>query len=366
MSINNWIDLRSDTLTIPTPAMREAMASAEVGDDVYGEDPTVNKLQEMAAAKTGMEAALFVSSGTQGNLLALLSHCGRGDEVILGDHSHIFLAEAGGSAAVGGIHPRAVPSQQDGTLRLNDIRAAIRGDNEHYPITKLIALENTSGVMYGSVLTPDYVAQVSDIARSHNLCLHIDGAPIFNACVAQGVDIKAYTQHIDSISICLSKGLSAPVGSLLCGSKAFIRKAHRARKLLGGATRQAGVLAAAGIISLEQMIDRLSEDHANARLLADGVNRIPGLNVKSAQSNIVFIDIDPTLPIKTGDLQKQLSNNRIKMSAFSPTRLRAVTHCYVERAEIEQVLQVLAHSMASGGVTQNDNIVSTSPYFQKN
>lgn len=364
MSINHWIDLRSDTLTVPTPAMREAMASAEVGDDVYGEDPTVNKLQDMIAAKTGMEAALFVSSGTQGNLLALLAHCGRGDEAILGTHSHMFIAEAGGSAAVGGIHPRTVPTQPDGTLRLDDLQAAIRGDNEHYPITRMIALENTSGSMYGAVLPPDYVAQVRELTHRHHLALHIDGARIFNACVAQGVDITAYTRHIDSISICLSKGLGAPVGSLLCGSKAFIRKAHRARKLVGGATRQAGVLAAAGIVALEQMIDRLRDDHDNARVLAEGINRIAGLTVKSAPSNIVFIDIDPDCPIKSGDVVKHLADHRIKIGAFSPTRMRAVTHCYVDRAEILAVLQVLTQIMASAApVMGQPSAIAHSPYF---
>jgi threonine aldolase len=334
-------------VTVPTPAMREAMASAEVGDDVYGEDPTINRLQEIAAAKVGMEDAVFVSSGTQGNLIALLVHCQRGDEVILGDKSHIYNAEAGGSATVGGIHPRPLMSYPDGTLNLDDICNAIRPDNEHYPITRLIAIENTHAVMYGSVLPVDYVKQVAHIARGHGLKLHIDGARIFNAAVAKHVDVTAYTQHADSISFCLSKGLSAPVGSMLCGSKTFIANAKRKRKLLGSGMRQAGIIAAAAIIALEQMIDRLAEDHENAKRLSEGINRIPFLKANVPQSNIVYIDIDPSAPFDSQKLAQLANHQRVKVGAWSARRIRCVTHCYINSAEVDTTVQVLQAGVAA-------------------
>jgi threonine aldolase len=219
MSLNNYIDLRSDTLTIPTPAMREAMAKAIVGDDVFGEDPTINKLQEMAAERMGKEAGLFVSSGTMGNLVAMLTHCQRGEEIIIGDQAHIFIYEAGSSAAVGGIHPHTIPNQPDGSLKIEDILGAIRSENDHFPVTRMIGLENTHNRMGGTVLTPEYTKQVADLAHAHDIRLHIDGARIYNAAVALGVDVKELTRHADSVTFCLSKGLSAPVGSVLCGTK---------------------------------------------------------------------------------------------------------------------------------------------------
>lgn len=255
------IDLRSDTVTQPTPAMREAMAKAVVGDDVFGEDPTVNRLQEMAAVLMGKEAGLFVASGTMGNLAAILAHCGRGDEVILGNKAHTFLFEAGGISALGGVHSHQVPNQADGSLALGDILAAIRSDDPHNPITRLVVLENTHNRCGGVYQTAAYTRAAGDLAHQHSISLHLDGARIFNAAAAQGLLAKELTSPVDSVTFCLSKGLCAPVGSVLCGSKDFIFRAHRIRKQLGGGMRQAGVLAAAGIVALQTMVARIGEDH---------------------------------------------------------------------------------------------------------
>ena len=261
------IDLRSDTLTQPTPAMRQAMANAEVGDDVFGEDPTIGRLEEKAAGRLGKEAGLLVSSGTQGNLVSLLTHCGRGDEAIMGDQSHTFRYEQGGCAALGGIMPHLVRNQLDGTMSLGEIRAAIRGADIHAPRTRLICIENTHNRCGGVPLTVEYTQQVADLAHEHGLCLHIDGARLFNAAVALGVDACHLVRGADSVTICLSKGLGAPVGSVVCGSREFIHEARRARKVLGGGMRQAGIIAAAGIIALEQMVDRLADDHLHAEVV---------------------------------------------------------------------------------------------------
>ncbi|RJP46756.1 MAG: low-specificity L-threonine aldolase, partial [Anaerolineaceae bacterium] len=275
----NPIDLRSDTVTRPTPAMREAMAKAEVGDDVYAEDPTINRLQEIAAARTGKEAALYVPSGTMGNLASILAHCQRGDEVMLGDKSHTFLYEAGGISVVGGIHSRQLPNQPDGSLLLSDLEVGLRGPDSHFPPSRLICLENTHNRCGGTYQTPDYFRQVGEFAQKHGLKVHLDGARIFNATVVQGVDVKEFTQHVDSLTFCLSKGLAAPVGSLICGTHEFIQRVHRQRKVLGGGMRQAGILAAAGIVALEMMVERLSEDHARARALAERLGKLRGLVV---------------------------------------------------------------------------------------
>jgi threonine aldolase len=250
-----FIDLRSDTVTLPTPAMREAMATAEVGDDVLGEDPTINRLEAMAAERVGKEAGLFVSSGTMANLVSVLTHCARGEEIIVGDHGHIFLFEAGGASAVGGIHSRQVPNQPDATLDLAQVEAAIRPDDDHSPRTRLICLENTHNRCGGACLTPEYMGQVRALADRYGLKIHLDGARVFNAAVALGVDVRKLTRDADSVSFCLSKGLSAPVGSLVCGPADFIHEARRARKVLGGGMRQGGVIAAAGVVALEQMVD---------------------------------------------------------------------------------------------------------------
>jgi threonine aldolase len=343
------IDLRSDTVTQPTPAMRDAIYRAEVGDDVMGEDPTVNRLEEMAAERLGKAAALFVASGTMGNLAALLAHCQRGDEVILGDVAHTFLYEAGGMAALGGIHPRPLPNQRDGTLRLDQIEAAVRADNPHYPYSRLIALENTHNRCGGVAIPPDYFASVREIADRHGLSIHLDGARIFNAAVALGVDPREITQHVDSVTFCLSKGLSAPVGSVLCGDVDFIYRAHRARKLLGGAMRQAGILAAAGIVALDKMVDRLAEDHVRARRLAEGIATIPGftIDLETVQTNIVYFDLASDLPLKGAEVVARLRQRDVLIGYSSDRGFRAVTHCWIDDPGIVQALAALQDAMSA-------------------
>ncbi|HYA78933.1 MAG TPA: low-specificity L-threonine aldolase, partial [Candidatus Nitrosopolaris sp.] len=289
------IDLRSDTITRPTPAMREAMAMAPVGDDVYGEDPTVNRLQEMAAERMGKEAGLYVASGTMGNLTAILSHCQRGDEVMVGSKAHTFLFEAGGISALGGVHSCQLPNQPDGSLALEHIRAAIRPDDPHEPISRLICLENTHNRCGGTCQSVEYTREVAAFAHERGLKVHLDGARIFNAAAALGVPAKALADAADSVTFCLSKALCAPVGSVLCGTKEFIARSRRIRKMLGGGMRQAGILAAAGIVALETMADRLGEDHARARRLADGLRAIPGLVLENATpaTNLVFVSLSP-------------------------------------------------------------------------
>ena len=337
------IDLRSDTFTLPTPAMREAMAEAPVGDDVFGEDPTVKALEALAAERMGKEAALFVTSGTQGNLVSLLAHCGRGDEAIMGDQAHTYIYEQGGSAALGGIHPRAIPSERDGSLALDKIEAAIRADDQHFPVSRLVCLENTHNRAGGTYLTPAYTDAVADLAHQYGLKLHIDGARIFNAAVAQGVDVRELVRGADSVTFCLSKGLSAPVGSVVCGSADFIRRAHRARKVLGGGMRQAGIIAAAGIVALNDMVERLADDHANARRLAEGIASLPGitLDLDLVQTNIVYFNLDhPALtPTK---LVEQLRRREVGLFDLGPKRLRAVTHHGIEAEHIEEAIAAFA------------------------
>ena len=346
--VNGWIDLRSDTVTVPTPQMREAMAAAEVGDDVYGDDPTVNRLQELVAARLGKEAGLFVTSGTQGNLVSLLAHLGRGDEFIVGDRSHIYLSEAGGSAAVVSAHARVLRNNADGTMNLEEIKASINPENEHLAHTRLVCLENTHNQCYGTALTVGYTKQVADLAHAQNLMLHIDGARLFNAAVAQNVPANALVEYADSVTICLSKGLGAPVGSVISGTKKFIAQAHRARKLVGGAMRQAGIVAAAGIVALETMVERLAEDHANARRLAEKLSAIPGIliDVSKVTSNLVFFDIDPALGIDGATLSARAAKHRVRFGGTAyRTRVRAVTHCWVSQSEVDEVAQVIADSL---------------------
>jgi len=342
------IDLRSDTVTLPSPEMREAIYRAELGDDVFGEDPTVNRLEQMAAERVGKEAALLVVSGTMGNAVSILTHCGRGSEVILGDLCHSFIYEAGGTAALGGIHPRTVPNQPDGTLRLQDIEAAIRSDNVHFPRTRLICLENTHNRCYGAALTPEYMIQVGGLARRRGLALHLDGARIFNAAVALGVGVRELTRDADSVSFCLSKGLAAPVGSLLCGSKEFIAEARRTRKLLGGGMRQAGIIAAAGIVALTQMVDRLQEDHDNARRLAVGIIGIEGLSIDPArvQTDIVYFDLLRDKPYAE-ELAREAARRGLRILSVGPNRLRAVTHYGITAGDIDQALSILAEALDS-------------------
>jgi threonine aldolase len=290
-SARRTIDLRSDTVTLPTPAMRKAMLTAELGDDVLGEDPTVNRLEELAARKLGKEAALLVPSGTMANLASVLTRCSRGEEIILGDRSHIFLNEAGGISALGGIHPHTLPNLPNGTLALDRITGAVRGDNVHFPRTGLICLENTHNRCCGSALPLEYHREVRDLAddmgrgagphrgEGSGLVVHLDGARIFNAAAALDVDAGRIAATADSVSFCLSKGLCAPVGSLICGTEEFISEARRTRKMLGGGMRQAGVIAAAGIAALEEMVDRLREDHEHAARLRTGLEGIPGISL---------------------------------------------------------------------------------------
>ncbi len=340
------IDLRSDTVTLPTAAMREAICNAELGDDVFGEDPTTIRLEQMAAERMGKEAAMMVASGTMGNLVCVLSYCRRGDEVILGDQSHTFVYEAGGVSALGGVHPHTIVNQPDGTMRLENIEAAIRADNVHFPRTRLICLENTHNRCGGAVLTPGYMQQVASLAHDRGLLLHLDGARIFNAAVALDVDVKELTRHVDSVSFCLSKGLSAPVGSVICGSAEFIAEARRNRKAVGGGMRQCGIIAAAGIEALEQMIDRLAEDHANARRLAEGIAGIAGLSIEleRVQTNIVFFDLASEEPAAE-KLVTELADRGVKILASGPHRLRAVTHYGINNDDIDLALAALEGAM---------------------
>jgi threonine aldolase len=336
-----YIDLRSDTVTQPTPAMRQAMAQAEVGDDVYGEDPTINRLQELAANMVGKEAGLFVPSGTMSNLAAMLAHCTRGDEVILGNKAHTFLYEAGGISALGGIHSCQIPNQPDGTLALEDIQAAIRPDDVHEPITRLITLENTHNRCGGVAITAEYTQAIGELAREHDIRLHLDGARLFNAAVTLGLNAEDLVKPVDSVSICLSKGLCAPAGSVLCGSKEFIRGAHRIRKQLGGGMRQAGILAAAGIVALESMVDRLVEDHRRAKNLAQGLAKIPGLYIRPEipQTNMVFVHLsDTTRLLKAEQIEQRLLERGIRVGTVGPWSFRLVTHYWIDDQDIELTL----------------------------
>ncbi len=337
----NNIDLRSDTVTQPTPEMREAMAKAVVGDDVYGEDPTVNKLQELAAKIMGKEAGLFIPSGTMGNLSAMLAHCQRGDEVILGNKSHTFLFEAGGISALGGVHSCQLPNQPDGSIKLDDIRNAIRSDDPHNPITRLIALENTHNRCGGTYQIPAYTREVCDFAHQHGLAVHLDGARIFNAAIACGVSVKEMVSHVDSVTFCLSKGLCAPVGSILCGSREFIRQAHRIRKQLGGGMRQAGILAAAGIVALEHMVDRLIEDHIHARKLADGLRLITSivLDEGTATTNMVFIKIRDDVNYSAQQISNLLEKQGIRIGIVGERRFRMVTHYWINDNDINKTIE---------------------------
>lgn len=335
------IDLRSDTLTRPTAAMRSAMAEAEVGDDVFGEDPTVNRLEALAARRMGKPAALLVASGTMGNLVSQLTHCGRGDESLLGDQSHVFYYEQGGASALGGIHPRTLPNEPDGTIAPEKIEAAIRPDDVHFPRSRLIILENTHNRCNGTPLPPTYTDRVGELARRHGLKLHIDGARIFNAAVAQGVDAARLAAPADSISFCLSKGLSAPVGSVICGDQAFIARARRVRKSLGGGMRQAGVIAAAGLVALSEMVDRLADDHANAAKLAVGLAHIPGILIdpRTVATNIVYFRLEKT-GLTAPSLAAALQKEGVRLLPTAPDQLRAVLHRHVGADDVARALTV--------------------------
>ena len=337
----NTIDLRSDTLTQPTKNMRKAMTEAEVGDDVFGEDPTVNRLEKIAADRMGKESAVFVPSGTMGNLISMLSHCNRGDEIILGDQSHIFLNEVGGIAALGGIHPHIIPNEPDGTLNLDTVEKKIRTSDLHYPPTRLIALENTHNYCMGSPIGPEYIQQASDLAKRYGLQIHVDGARIFNAAVALEIDVKDLVREVDSVMFCLSKGLSAPVGSLVCGNKKFINKARKWRKMVGGGMRQSGHLAAAGIIALNDLVDELKKDHFKTQVLAKGLARLNGiaLDPELVKTNIIFFNLKhPTLNPDT--FLEKLETQGIKMLAIESGVFRAVLHREISEPQIERVICV--------------------------
>jgi len=338
--INGYIDLRSDTVTHPTAAMREAMARAEVGDDVFGDDRTVQRLEALAAERVGHEAAVFVASGTMGNLVALLTHCRRGDEVIAGAATHIINNEQGGMAALGGIVPRPIPDQPDGRLRLDDIEQALREDDPHLARTRLVCLENTHNARGGVPLDVAYTQSVAALAKRLGLLFHIDGARIFNAAVALGVPVSDLTRDADSVTFCLSKGLSAPVGSVLCGPQDFIAEARRARKVLGGSMRQVGVLAAAGIVALETMVDRLAEDHANAKHLAEGLADTPGLVVDPdrVKTNMVYFDLSPEVMLDAAAVGRALAERAVLIDLAGRRRFRAVTHAWVSAQEIDRAL----------------------------
>ncbi|MCY4019865.1 MAG: low-specificity L-threonine aldolase [Chloroflexi bacterium] len=335
------IDLRSDTVSHPTPEMRDAMANAVVGDDVYHDDPTVNQLEADAAAMLGKDAAVFVTSGTQGNLCALLAHCQRGDSIIVGDSSHIFRFEQGGVAQIGGILPHTIPVQADGSLRLGDIQNAIQPDDEHKPVTRLVALENTHNAAGGMPLSAEYSAQVAGLARENGLLLHIDGARIFNAAAAFNVDVKDLVAGADSVTFCLSKGLCAPAGSLLLGAPDFIRRARRARKALGGSLRQAGVLAAAGLIALHKMKDRLREDHRNAALLAEGLSEIPYVEVEKQNTNFVYFSLSEDAQMTSAQFVGLLRQEyNVFMSPYGGENgsIRLRTHYWIDQEAIDTVL----------------------------
>jgi len=340
------IDLRSDTVTWPTPSMRRAMADAEVGDDQYGEDPTVHRLEERFARLVGKEAALFVASGTMGNLVAMLSHCQRGDEAILGNESHIFWYESGGAAALGGIAFNLLPTARTGEFNLTDLAQAMRQSRPGYPRTGVLCLENTHNRCGGVVLTPQMLRQMATIAHEHDVPVHMDGARIFNAAAALGLPASEIAAEVDTVQSCLSKGLAAPVGSLVAGSASFIARARNNRKLLGGAMRQVGVLAAAGLVALDEMIDRLPEDHSRARELAEGLAAIPGVEIDldSVQTNIVIFR--PPSQLTAAAVIAALADRGIRISDYGARGLRLVTHYQIDDAAIATALRALTAVMA--------------------
>jgi threonine aldolase len=332
------IDLRSDTITLPTEEMRRAMYEAEVGDDVYGEDPTVNKLEKLAAAMLGKEAALFTASGTMSNLIAVLAHTHPGDEILMGSEAHMLWYEVGGAAALGGVVMRTVPNEQDGRMALEAVEDSIRVKNLHYPLTKLLCLENTHNRCGGAVLTPDYTGAVSAIAHQHGLQVHLDGARIFNAAIALGMAAGELAKPVDSVCFCLSKGLSAPVGSLLCGSQEFVDKARKWRKMLGGGMRQSGVIAAAGIVAVEKMVSRLADDHANARHLAEGLALISGMTIQPERFKTNIVVFESPLAISGDEFLERVNGRGIKLNSRGGRKFRAVTHRMVSRTDINEAL----------------------------
>ena len=324
------------------------MARAEVGDDVYGDDPSVNLLQATAAELLGKEAALFVPSGTMGNLAAILANCQRGDEVIIGNKNHSFLFEAGGLSAVGGIHSYQVPNQPDGSLLAADVEAAIRPDDPHDPITRLVCLENTHNRCGGTFQGVQYTREIVGLAHSRGLKVHLDGARVFNAAAALGVPARDLAAPVDSVTFCLSKALCAPVGSVLCGDREFIRRAHRARKMLGGGMRQAGVLAAAGLVALEKMVARLGEDHERARKLAAGLGAIPGIRLDpgTPATNMVFLDLMPEVTTTVADIQSAVRAHGILVAPSGPRRFRLVTHYWIDDKGVDKTVAAMSEALS--------------------
>ena len=341
--MHDFVDLRSDTLTLPTPEMREAMARAEVGDDVWGEDPTVQRLEAAAAARLDKEAGLFVASGTMGNLVSVVAHTQAGQEVVLDLDSHIYNYEVAGGTIVGHVQMRPVKTER-GFLTPEQVQESLRPANIHIPPTGLVCLENTHNRHGGTCCTPEQIAAVAAVAHAAGVPVHVDGARLFNAAVALRRDVREFTRPVDSVTFCLSKGLAAPVGSVVCGSAAFIERARRIRKMVGGGMRQAGILAAAGLLSLERMVDRLAEDHANARTLAEAVAVMPALAVDlaSVQTNIVIVRVDrgdrPRSAAATDELVKGCAARKVKIHAMSPTAIRCVTHKDVDTEDVRRAV----------------------------
>jgi len=347
------IDFRSDTVSWPTPEMREAMAGASVGDDVYGEDPTVNALEAVSAERVGKEAGLFVTSGTMGNLAAILAHAGRGDEAIVGYDAHTFQWEGAGMASLGGIGPHPLPNDEDGRMDLAQVEAVVRGADTHHPRTRLILVENSFGGCAGAPLGAGYFAGIRAIAERHGLSVHLDGARLFNAAIALGLKPAALTADVDSVTFCLSKGLGAPVGSVLCGTRAFVDEARRVRKSLGGGMRQAGVIAAAGLLALETMIDRLADDHVHAKMLAEGLEQIPGVVVDPdrVRTNIVHFELEPDVGLDPDELRRRLAEDHQVLVGWYPVRqLRAVTHYWVGQREVAALLEAIRSVLATARV----------------
>ena len=352
------IDLRSDTVTLPTQAMREAMYRAELGDDVYGEDPTVNRLQELAAELTGKEAALLVPTGSMGNIAAVMAHVGRSEAFIVGDQSHIYLAEQGGASTLGGAPRVAVRTEKTGMLDPREVRANIADESdEHVSATRLLCLENTHNYCGGAVLSVEQMETLSSLAHAHGMAVHLDGARVFNAAVALGIPVKELVSSVDSVMFCLSKGLSAPVGSMVAGSRAFIKRVHRVRKLLGGGMRQAGVFAAAGVVALEQMVERLAEDHENSKLLAHGLADYPQIEIQpeSVMTNIVIFSLRDSTGQLLGKEHTQLfaqkcQEHGILLLAISDEKIRAITHYGIEAADVKTALSGIRHALIEMGI----------------
>ena len=339
------IDLRSDTVTLPPLAMKDYMMQSSLGDDVYGEDPSINLLQEKTADLFKKEDALFVSSGTMANLISVLTHCDRGDEILLGDKSHIFYYEAGGVSAFGGIHSHQLKNKDDGTIDINEIKNNIRKEgDDHFPKTKLLCLENTHNYCYGSPIKQNYFKEVNELLNAKNIKLHIDGARIFNASIALKTSVADLTNNAESVSCCLSKGLCAPVGSLIVGKRDFILKAKKIRKALGGGMRQAGIIASAGLYSFNNMIDRLEEDHEIAQILANKLYEIEDLNIEldMVKTNIIFINLNNT-KLSDKEFLLQLNQNNIKIDYKGNRKFRLVTHYGFQKTEIDTVVSTIAN-----------------------